>query len=187
MRRAAEWVLSEHTDTLEAAWDVCTAEEQTGFADLVEKGEVEARDAKRLVQSLVALGLGQTVGKKIRPSCQLLKEFTANLQSGLVSVSLHFTKPDAYQRNIRVVVDCRLRQITVRDQDFVDFVTDAVQKVGKPNLFFKDIRNILDYALKMVWRLEAQDGQSPRYESDYAAGKSGPLNMNDSRNLLNHL
>jgi hypothetical protein len=27
---AAGWVLSEHTDGLEAAWDVCTAEEQTG-------------------------------------------------------------------------------------------------------------------------------------------------------------
>jgi hypothetical protein len=184
---AAGWVLSEHTEALGAAWDVCTAEEQTGFADLVEKREVEAKDAGKLAHALVPLGLAQATGSKIRARCELLKQFTSSLQSGLVSVKLLFGEAPAYERNIRAVVEWRLRQIALRNAELKDFVTDAVARVGNPKLFFKEIRNIVDHALRLVWDVEAPDGHSPRYESGWAADKAGPLQLNNVRNLLTHL
>lgn len=135
VRSAAEWVLSEHTDALEAAWDVCTAEEQTGFADLLEKREVDARDAGKLAHALVPLGLARAEGNKIRASCELLRQFTLSIQSGLVSVRPLFGETAAYERNIRGVVEWRLRQLAVRNPELRDFVADAVARVGNPKLF----------------------------------------------------
>ena len=187
VRLAAGWVLSEHTDALEAAWDVCTAEEQTGFADLIEKREVEARHAGKLAHALVPLGLAHATGSKIRARCELLKQFTSSLQNGLVSVKLLFGEAPAYERNIRAVVEWRLRQIAVRNPDLKDFVTDAVARVGNPKLFFKEIRNIVDHALTLIWNFECPDGQSPRYQSSFAAAKAGLLQFNDTSSLLYHL
>ncbi|HOY56532.1 MAG TPA: hypothetical protein PK640_00135 [Verrucomicrobiota bacterium] len=187
VRVAAGWVLSKHVDALEAAWDVCTAEEQTGFADLIEKREVEARDAGKLAHALVPLGLAQATGNKIRAHCELLKQFTSSLQSGLVSVKLLFGEKPVYERNIRAVVEWRLRQITVKNPDLKDFVADAVARVGNPKLFFKEVRNIVDHALTVIWNFECPDGQSPRYQSGFAASKAGPLTFNDTGSLLYHL
>ena len=187
VRSAAEWVLAEQTDALEAAWDVFTAEEQTGFADLIEKGEVDIREVGKLANALVPLGLAQKTGNKIRAGCELLKRFTVNFQSGLVSVKLLFSETAAYERNMRGVVEWRLRQISVRDPELKDFVQDAVARVGNPKLFFKELRNIVDHALKMIWDAEAPDGHSPRYESEFAARYVGPLNYGDVSNLLRHL
>jgi hypothetical protein len=102
-------------------------------------------------------------------------------------VKLLFGEVSAYERNIRPVVEWRLRQIEVRNPEMKDFVTDAVAKVGKPSLFFKDIRNIVDHALKLVWSIEAPDGHSPRYESDRKADKARPLRFDDPRDPLYHL
>jgi hypothetical protein len=187
VRLAGGWVLSEHTDALEAAWDVCTEEEKAGYAELIEKREVESKDAGKLVHSLVPLGLAHTAGNKIRAGCNLLKDFTTSIQSGLVSVKLLFGEIGAYERNIRPVVEWRLRQIAMRNPEMKDFVTDAVARVGTPRLFFKELRNIVDHSLRLVWEVEAPDGQSPRYESAWAADQAGPLQLNDPRNLLKHL
>ena len=187
VRSAAEWVLSEHTDALEAAWDICTAEEQTGFADLIEKGEIDTREAGKLAHALVPLGLAQAAGNKIRASCELLRQFTLSIQSGLVSVRLLFGETAAYERNIRGVVEWRLRQVAVKNPELKDFVADAVARVGNPKLFFKEIRNIVDHGLRMVWDVETPDGHSPRYESARAADKVGPLKLGDAYNLLFHL
>jgi len=139
------------------------------------------------VHALIPLGLAQMTGSKVRAGCQLLRDFTTTIQSGLVSVKLLFGDVASYERNIRPVVEWRLRQISVRNPELKDFVTDAVAKVGKPSLFFKDIRNIVDHSLKLVWDVEGPDGQSPRYQSAYAADRSGPLQLGDGRNLLFHL
>jgi hypothetical protein len=187
VRKAAGWMLAEQTDALEAAWEICTAQEQTGFADLIERGEVEAREAGKLAHALVPLGLAQATGSKIRANCKLLQQFTSSIQGGLVSVKILFGEVSAYERNIRAVVDCRLRQISVKNAELRDFVTDAVERVHNPRLFFKEVRNIVSHALTMIWQFECPDGQSPRYESNFAAEKAGPLQFNDTGNLLKHL
>ncbi|MBE0542231.1 MAG: hypothetical protein IH623_12660 [Verrucomicrobia bacterium] len=185
VRLAAGWTLSEHTDPLEAAWDVCTAEEQTAFADLIEKHEVEAREAGKLAHALVPLGLAQAAGNKIRARCELLKQSTSSLQGGLVSVKLLFGELPVYERNIRAVVEWRLRQITVKDDVLRDLVTDAVERVGDPRRFFKEVRSIVDHTLARIWVFESPDGQSPLYIKD--AGKAGPLRHDDPYNLIFHL
>ena len=187
VRKAAAWVLAEQIETLDAAWEICTAEEQTGFADLMAKGEVEAREAGKLAHALVSLGLAQVTSGKIRASCLLLQNFTSSLQAGLVSVKVLFGEASAYERNMRAVVDCRLRQIALKNTDLRDFVHDAVERVGRPKRFFKEIRNIFDHALGLIWTFECPDGQSPRYQSAFALPKIGALQLQDTRDLLHHL
>jgi hypothetical protein len=187
VRRAAAWVLAEHGTALEAAWDVCSTEEQTAYADLVARGGIEAREAGRLARALVPLGLAETDGSKMRPTCTLLRDFTAGLQSGLVSLKVLFGDPAAYDRHILHVVRWRLSHLTIKDEALRDFVHDAVERVGKPKLFFKEIRSIVDQALTLIWTFECPDRHSPRYESARDAHKAEELKLGDSGNLLRHL
>lgn len=152
VRRAAAWVQAEHGSALEAAWDVCSTEEQTAYADLVARGEIEAREAGKLAHALVQLGLAEIDGSKIRPTCTALRDYTSGLQSGLVSVKALFGDAPAYDRHILHVVRWRLSHLTIKDEALRDFVKDAVERVGKPKLFFKEIRSIVDHALTLIWK-----------------------------------
>jgi hypothetical protein len=187
VRRCAGWVLAEHTTALEAAWDVCSTEEQTAYADLLARGEIEAKDAGKLAHALVPLGLAETAGNKVRPTCALLRDFTSHLQSGLVSLKVLFGTPAAYEKNIRAVVEWRSRQVPVKDPELRDFLADAVERVGNPKLLFKEVRNIASHTLVRLWRHESPDGNSPRYESAADASKADPLRFDDDINLLWHL
>ena len=187
VRRSAGWVLSEHADALGAAWDVFSTEQQTAYADLIERKEVDLRESGKLIRALVPIGLAEIAGNKVHPTSTLLRDFTAHLQSGLVSLKVLFGNPAAYEKNIRAVVEWRSRQVSVKDPELRDFLADAVERVANPKLFFKEVRNIASHTLVRIWHHESSDGNSPRYESPADAAKAGPLRFDDDINLLWHL
>jgi hypothetical protein len=186
VRDTAKKLLADNADSLDAAWDIFTAEEQTGFADLIEKGEIEQREAGKIAHSLVQLGLAHSTGAKIAPRCELLQQFTAHLQSGLVTIKLLFGDLAAYERNITAVVEWRLRHISIKDPELRDNVSDAVERVGNARLFFKEVRNIVSHTLVRIWKFESPDGNSPRYEGPDGQ-RAGPLRLEDDYNLIMHL
>lgn len=159
-------ILADRGDILEALWQEIETEIQTAFLDLVQRGELNRSEISSVAGRLVALGLAQENGNKLKPHARLLANHSAARREGLAAMTVLFSKPKDFERNLRALVDLRLGHVAMQDADLRDFITNAVEKVAQPKVCLTGMRSIAEHALTLIWNVEAPDGEVPGFTSE---------------------
>ncbi len=163
---AASVILADRADVLEALWQEFETEIQTTFLDLVQRAEMNRNDLPGVAGRLVALGLAQENGNRLKSHARLMAEHSSARREGLAAMTVLFAKPQDFERNLRALVELRLGHIPFTDGDLRDFVTNAVEKVAQPKVCLAGMRSIAEHALTLIWKVEAPDGEVPGFTSE---------------------
>lgn len=159
-------ILTDRGDVLEALWQEIETEVQTAFLELVDRGEMNRSEISSVAGRLVALGLAQESGNKLKPHARLLANHSAARREGLAAMTVLFSKPQDFERNLRALVELRLGHVAMQDADLRDFITNAVEKVAQPKVCLTGMRSIAEHALTLIWKVEAPDGEVPGFTSE---------------------
>jgi hypothetical protein len=159
VQSAAEAVITEQRELLDALWEDCTEEMKGDLADLTQR-DLRASEIPELrLIRLERRGFVSKEGKKIRSSCRLMNRF-AEGQAGEVG-SLHrlFGEHGRFDHNIRGLLEMRLAQVKIADEALRGYVEQAIRHVHpEPRHSIVWVRSIVDRALDLVWQKELKDG-----------------------------
>ncbi len=159
-------ILADRGDILEALWQEIETEVQTAFLDLVQRGELTRAELSGVAGRLVALGLAQENGNRLKSHARLLADHSAARREGLAAMTVLFAKPQDFEKNLRALVDLRLGHVVIQDADLRDFITNTVEKVAQPKVCLTGMRSIAEHALGLIWQTESTNGEVPRFTSD---------------------
>jgi len=159
VQAAAETVITEQRELLDALWEDCTAEMKSDLADLTVR-ELRASEIPehRLIR-LERRGLVRKEGKKIRSSCRLMNRFASGEAGKVGSLQRLFGEHGQFDHNIRGLLEMRLAQVPVVDEALTGYVEQAIRHVHpEPRHAIVWVRSIVDRALDLVWQKELKDG-----------------------------
>jgi hypothetical protein len=163
---AAAFILAERGDVVEALWQEFETEIQTAFLDLVQRAELNRNELSGVAGRLVVLGLAQENGNRLKPHARLMAEHSAGRREGLAAMTVLFSKPQDFERNMRALVELRLGHVAIQDADLRDFITNTIEKVAQPRVCLTGMRSIAEHALGIIWKAESANGEVPRFTSD---------------------
>jgi hypothetical protein len=163
---AAEQIEEEESETLPAAMDSLEENERIAFAEVIARGTLEGNHGS-MEKTLKALGLVKSKGGKLESSCGMLDKFLGSQKEGLCSVRELFGSPEAYARNIQAVSSLRNSHSQSTDPDLQEFISGALADQKNPKVFLGRIRNIIEHALCMVWKVEAPNQEVPKFTSPF--------------------
>ncbi len=162
----AGFILNERGDVVEALWQEFETEIQTAFLGLVQRAEMNRGELSGVAARLIALGLAQENGNKLKPHARLMAEHSAARRESLAALTVLFAQPQDFEKNLRPLVELRLGHITMKDADLRDFITNAVEKVAQPKVCIAGMRSIAEHALDLIWQSESVSNEVPRFTSD---------------------
>jgi hypothetical protein len=159
VRSAAETVITEQRELLDALWEDCTAEMKSDLADLTQR---DLRTTEVPEQRLIRLerrGFVRKEGKKLRSSCRLMHRFASGEAGEVGSLQRLFGEHARFDHNVRGLLEMRLAQVPVVDEALRGYVEQAIRHVHpEPRHAIVWIRSIVDRALDLVWQKELKDG-----------------------------
>ncbi len=161
---AADQIAEEESETLPAAFDSLEENERIAYAEVVARGTLEGNHGS-MEKTLRTLGLVKSKGGKLENACGMLSTFVGSQNEGLCSVRELFGSPEAYARNIMAVSTLRNSHSQCTDTDLQDFISGALADQKNPKVFLGRVRNIIEHALTMVWKVEAPNQEAPKFTS----------------------
>jgi len=155
------------TGVLDQLWADCPATTKDLYTHLVENGEVLASEVSNQDKlNLSEKSLVRSIGNKVTKSCRLLESHIASLNGDSGSVVRLFTTREAYEENLRGVLQLRLDQMKSLDKTLRRFIERSIEDIpGHPEVCLQSIRGIVDRALGLVWAAEL--GPTPTIPSEW--------------------
>lgn len=163
---AADQIAEEESETLPAAFDSLEENERIAYAEVIARGTLEGNHGT-MEKTLRTLGLVKTKGGKVENATGMLQKFVGSQNEGLCSVRELFGSPEAYARNIQAVSSLRNSHSQSTDPDLQEFISGALADQKNPKVFLGRIRNIIEHALSMVWKVEAPNQELPKFTSPF--------------------
>lgn len=166
-------MLERRYNLLETLWDDCDLELRSDIAALAAK-EVDGLPSSELSvarqRSLESRGFGAASGKRMRSSCRLMARYADQQAPAVADVQRLFGSQDAFEANIRNLLELRFRQLAVGgiDKTLAGYVQSAIRDLEpNPELALKWVRSIANRALSLIW--EAEIGADPVIPRDWIA------------------
>jgi len=160
---AAEKLTAKAAARIDALWMDCPEETRGDIAQLI-RGDVSATDipAERL-RYLVARGIATESGRKVRLANRFVERIAGARKNDVSGARKLFEKPDDFATNIRTVLELRLSQVNGGDAELLKLIRRALRHLpDEPDATLGGARDILDRALKLVWKAEAPAGKVPQ-------------------------
>lgn len=155
-------------DELDALWVDCPPSSQDLMRRVLDEGAVArsgipATDAETLIER----GFVHTAANRLqRPSRLLRQYFEEQPNEGNALVRL-FGTTDAYQKNLKGVLERRLGQIEGIDSTLKRYVERGTEDLpNHPDVFLSNVRGIVNQAFELIWKAEVPDRRIP---SDWMA------------------
>ena len=154
-------VMEERRDLIADIWDDCSTEIQGDLVDLQvrEIPLLEIQDERR--RDLELRGLVRTVGNSLRSGCTLIGNCAKFQTSGVESMRRLFGDAERFSRNIRGLLELRMRQVQSMDRELYELVTRAIRDLGAPTYAVGGARLIANRAFDLIWRKEGIEKEIP--------------------------
>ena len=152
----ATQVVSDLSEFLDRLWNDFATSEKNAFQALVESGELEKdRIGKEEVKYLVARGFARRDGSKLKPTCRMLAQHIEGAKPDANTLSRLFGDWESYRREIRAVLELRIKQIRTVNNRLHRLVTRCLDDIpDHPNDCLNDLTRIEEVALDIIWQHE---------------------------------
>lgn len=163
MKAACDNAFPTVRDKLDALWIDCPPSCQDLARRVLEEGSI-ARTGIVITdaETLIERGFVHTAANKLqRPSRLLAKYLEEQPNEGNAFVRL-FGTSDAYQKNVKGVLERRLGQINGIDPTLKRYLERGTEDLpDHPDVFLSNVRGIVNQAFELVWRAELPDKRIP--------------------------
>lgn len=162
---AAEAVASELSVYLEMLWNECSATTKSAFYSIVESDGIDQDHiGGKEAQFLLARGFAVRDGAKIRPSCRLFTQHARSSKPDTTTLDRMFGSWDAYRKEIRSILDLRIKQVRTVNARLHRLVTRCLDDIPDyPNDCLNNLTSIEEIALDTIWQHEfGSDAMVPR-------------------------
>jgi hypothetical protein len=150
-------------DRIGLVWDDCTRTAQDLFhriweAESVSRADVQTTDADTLVDR----GFVYAGANKLQRPSRLLGMYLEELPNEGNTIARLFNTVDAYQKNLRGVLESRIRQIDGIDLVLKRFLEHCTEDLpDNPGIFLSHVRNIEDRSFELIWKSEIPNKRVP--------------------------
>jgi len=154
---AAKLALEDIGENLTILWENdCTPSARNLYGLLVERGEVLAAGiGKDDVQCLVSQGFAERDGNKLKPACRLLRAHVETSLPDAGTLARLFETWDSYRREIRSVLELRLKQIPAFNERLQRLVKKSIEDIPDfPDDCLNSLSQIEEQALDLIWDRE---------------------------------
>lgn len=145
--------LAEFMDRL---WNECSTSEKNAFQILVENGEIEKEKiGKDEAKNLVSNGFAIRDGAKLKPGCRMLAQHVQGSKPDVSTLSRLFGEWNTYRREIRTVLELRIKQIRPVNARLHRLVTRCLDDIpDHPDDCLNNLTSIEEVALDAIWQHE---------------------------------
>jgi hypothetical protein len=144
-------------------WDDCRSLLQGYIIEVCAAGTYEASKVPAAdAEELQLRGYISQNREGIRCSNQFLENCSKRSGHILPDIRRLFGEPDSFDRNIKTLLEVRLEQVSGGDRELTDYVSLAIQELGRPHVSIAQVRNISARALKLIWDVELKDRTIPK-------------------------
>jgi len=141
-------------------WDDCTAEIQAELADLQIRHEMPLSEVNEDHRREMELrGMAKPVGNTLRIASTLIGNFAQQQSSGLESMRRLFGDSGRFAKNSRGLIELRLSQVRVVDNDLFNVVSKAIRDSNHPPDALAWARRIANRAFQIIWERELPEGE----------------------------
>ena len=150
-------------DRLDALWEDCASSSRDLFRlvneqSSVPRAEVPTADADVLLER----GFVQLSGKMLQRPNRLLARFLSELPNDATAMARLFGSADAYEANMRGVLERRIAQLGGLDQKLARYLIRGAEDLpGDPSAFLTHIRGFVDRAFESIWQAEIPGRRIP--------------------------
>jgi len=168
MRTGCDQAYTVVRDRLDALWEDCTSSSRDLFRlvneqSSVPRAEVPAADADVLLER----GFIQLSGNKFQHPNRLLARLLSERPNDATAMARLFGSADAYEANMRGVLERRIAQLGGLDLTLSRYLARAVEDLPEhPDVFLTNVRGFVDRVFDLIWQAEAPDRRIP---SDWMA------------------
>lgn len=163
MKAACDSAFPTVRDKLDALWTDCSPSCHDLMRRVLDKGSVARAGIAAIdAETLIERGFVQTAANKLqRPNRLLSKYFEEQPNEGNALVRL-FGTTDAYQKNLKGVLERRLGQIEGIDSTLKRYVERGTGDLpNHPDVFLSNVRGIVNQAFELIWKAEVPDRRIP--------------------------
>lgn len=151
-------------DKIDALWEDCPPTSQDLFRQVREQGQIP-RASVLPADADVLLERGfvyQTKNRLQRPSRLVERYLDDHRPNEGSAMARLFGVPDAYQKNMRGVLERRIMQINGVDASLQRYLQRGIEDLPEhPELFLANVRGIVNQAFELIWRAEITDKRIP--------------------------
>ncbi|APR86260.1 Hypothetical protein A7982_11609 [Minicystis rosea] len=159
---AAEGILDGGSQRLEALWNECPAEVKGDLVQLTKAELSVAEIPPERLHYTTARGFVTKSGGKVRLSCRLIEKKAVARTGDVSGVRQLFGTPEAFETNIRAVLEMQLGVAVDVDPELRRTVLRCIRHLpDEPEATLDGARSILDRALDLIWEVEAPTGIVP--------------------------
>lgn len=152
--RAAEGMLTESRQLLDALWDDCDDELRFRLGTLSD-GDLPAAD--KCCHALTERGLGRVENKRLRSSCRLMERYAKTKESETAYLKKILDAPSGFETHVLSLLKLRLSQVSQdrMDGELSDYVRWAIRDLAlAPKNALVWIRQVANRALHLIWAAE---------------------------------
>lgn len=157
VNKAAETLDEKAIAAIEAIWNDLPESTIDLFRLICEKGEFVSADAGRPDRSLLlSIGLARQAGNKLIPGCKLMARHSRQINNSTTALEHLFGTWNAYQGNIRGILERRISQIPRFDDRLFRMVERGLKDLPSyPEDCLNNLTHIEERALDLIWGHEA--------------------------------
>lgn len=149
------------TDILDFIYSDLSAPAADLFRHLMHDGNFPFASASKTERSqLIEMGLAKLTDSKLEACCRLLVQHVSASGQSVGLLGRLFSSTEAYQANIREVLEWRIRQLPRFDTRLFHLVEQGIEDIpAYPDDCLNNLTNIEDRALDLIWGNELEDGR----------------------------
>lgn len=163
IRTASNLAFPELRDRLDALWGDCLLTSRDLCRRVLEDG-VLARTgiASTDADMLIERGFVQSVANKLQRPSRLLRKYLDELPNEGNALVWLFGTADAYQKNLKAVLERRIEQLGGIDPTLKRYLGLGADLLPEhPSILLGNVRGIVDQAFNLIWKAEIPDKRIP--------------------------
>jgi hypothetical protein len=163
MRAGCDEAYAASQDRIDALWEDCTQSSRDVFRlvnklSSVLRAETAAADADTLLER----GFVQLSGNKLQHPNRFLARLLNERRNESSAMALLFGSTDAYEANMRGVLERRIAQLVELDSTLSKNLARGVEDLpNHPDIFFTNVRGFLNRIFDLIWQTEMPDRRIP--------------------------
>ena len=163
MKAAYDSAFSTLRDQLDALWIDCPPSCQDLMRRVLDEGSV-ARTGIAAVdaETLIERGFVYSAANKLQRPSRLLGKYLGEQPSEGNALVRLFGTTDAYQKNLKGVLERRLGQLNGIDSTLKRYLERGTEDLpDHPDVFLSNVRGIVNQAFELIWKAEVPDKRIP--------------------------
>jgi hypothetical protein len=163
MRAGCEAAYAVSRDRLDALWEDCSSSSRDLFRLVNEQSSVPRADFPAAdADVLLERGFVQLSGNKLQRPNRLLARLLSELPNDATAMARLFGSVDAYEANMRGVLERRIAQVVGLDQTLSRYLARGIEDLpDHPSVFLTHVRGFVDRVFDLIWQTEVPDRRIP--------------------------